>query len=83
MAKGLHHQQHGHDFTATFSRFIKSTPVRNVQHVSVSKRWSLRQNDPNNAFLQETLEKEVYVTQVPRAWYISRTQVLFSDSRIL
>ena len=64
VAKGFH-QQLGHDFTETFSPVIKSTTVRSVFHVAVTKGWRLRQLDVNNAFLQGTLEEEVYVTQPP------------------
>lgn len=64
VAKGFH-QQHGHDFTETFSHVTKFTTVRAVLHVAVTKGWSLRQLDVNNAFLQGTLDEEVYVTQPP------------------
>ena len=64
VAKGFH-QQYGHDFKETFSPVIKSTTVRSVLHVAVSKGWSIRQIDVNNAFLQGTLSDEVYVTQPP------------------
>lgn len=59
------HQQHGLDFTETFSPVIKSTTVRSVLHVAVTNGWPIRQIDVNNAFLQGTLDDEVYVTQPP------------------
>lgn len=64
VAKGFH-QQYGHDFTETFSPVIKSTTVRTVLHRAVTKGWPLRQIDVNIAFLQGTLDDEVYVSQPP------------------
>ena len=64
VAKGFH-QQHGHDFTEMFSPVIKPTTVRTVLHLAVTKGWTLRQIDVNNAFLQGPLDEEVYVTQPP------------------
>ena len=64
VAKGFH-QQHGLDFTETFSPVIKSTTIRSVLHVAVTKGWPIHQIDVNNAFLQRTLDDEVYVAQPP------------------
>ena len=64
VAKGFH-QQHGLDFTETFSLVIKSTTIRSVLHVAVTKGWPIRQINVNNAFLQGTLDDEVYVAQPP------------------
>lgn len=64
LAKGFH-QRYGHDFTETFSHVVKSTTIRTVLHLAINKGWSARQIDVNNAFLQGTLEEEVYVTQPP------------------
>ncbi|XP_010490177.1 PREDICTED: uncharacterized protein LOC104767913 [Camelina sativa] len=62
VAKGFK-QQYDHDYTETFSPVINSTNVRAVLHVVVSIGWSLRQIDVNNAFLQWSLNDEVYVAQ--------------------
>ena len=77
------HQQHGYDFTETFSPVIKSTTVRSVFHVAVTKGWSLRQLDVNNAFLQGTLEEEVYVTQPPGFVYQDRPHYVFRLKKAL
>lgn len=59
------HQQQGQDYTEAFFPVITSTTVRSVLHVAVSKSWRIRQLDVNNAFLQRTLNEEVYVAQPP------------------
>lgn len=64
MAKG-YSQQHGRDYTETFSPVIKSTTIRLVVDVAISKSWPIKQLDVNNAFLQGTLEDEVYMEQPP------------------
>jgi len=51
MAKGFH-QQPGLDYGETFSSVIKPTIVRTVCSLAISKGWSIRQLDVNNAFLQ-------------------------------
>ncbi|TXG61065.1 hypothetical protein EZV62_012428 [Acer yangbiense] len=45
------HQCLGIDFTKTFSSVVKSVTVRLVLSIEVSRGWSLRQLDINNAFL--------------------------------
>lgn len=44
---------------------IKSTTIRLVLDISVTKEWEIKQLDVNNMFLQRELQEEVYITQTP------------------
>lgn len=64
MARGFN-QKYGIDYAETFSPLVKSITIRLVLQLAVSGSWVIKQLDINNAFLQGTLEDEVYVTQPP------------------
>jgi len=64
VARGFN-QKYGLDYAETFSPVIKSTTVRLVLEQAVRHDWCIRQLDVNNAFLQGTVQDEVYVSQPP------------------
>ena len=64
VAKGFH-QRPGIDYHDTFSPVAKPTTVRVLLSLAVSRGWSLRQMDVNNAFLQGPLDEDVFMSQPP------------------
>ena len=59
VAKGFK-QQYGIDYEDTFSPVIKATTIRIILSMAISRGWSLRQLDVQNAFLHGFLEEELY-----------------------
>ena len=53
------------DYTDTFSPIIKATIVRVVLSLIATNKWSLRQLDVKNAFLNGHLVEHVYMEQPP------------------
>ncbi|KAG9443027.1 hypothetical protein H6P81_018881 [Aristolochia fimbriata] len=75
VAKGFN-QKEGQDYFETFSQVVKPVIIQTILTVAVGRRWHIRQLDVNNAFLNDTLAVEVYMTQSPGFQDKSRPDVV-------
>ncbi|KAF5465899.1 hypothetical protein F2P56_015863 [Juglans regia] len=64
VAQGFH-QQHGLDYTETFSLVVKPVTIRLLLSLAISSNWPLHQLDIQNAFLHGDLDEDVYMKQPP------------------
>lgn len=64
VARGNEHEE-GVGFLETFSPVVRTATIRMVLHVAVTKKWSIKQLDVQNAFLHDDLKESVFMTQPP------------------
>jgi histone deacetylase 1/2 len=64
VAKGFK-QRYDLDYKDTFCSVVKPTTIRLLLSLVVTRGWSIRQVDVQNAFLHGVLEEEVYLRQPP------------------
>jgi histone deacetylase 1/2 len=62
VAKG-YHQTIGLDYFEMFSPVVKAATIRIILTIAISFQWEIRQLDVHNAFLNDELEEQVYMTQ--------------------
>jgi len=60
-------QQYGLDFKENFSPVAKITTLRLLLSLAASQHWHLAQLDVNNAFLNGSLDEEIYM-QIPQGY---------------
>jgi hypothetical protein len=64
VAKGFK-QRYDLDYKDTISPVVKTTTIHLLLSLAVTRGWSIRQVDVQNAFLHGVLEEEVYLRQPP------------------
>ena len=78
VAKGFT-QTYGIDYQEIFARVEKMNTIRIILSLATNLDWSLQQFDVKNAFLHDTLEKEVYMDTPLRISDTTSLRSLFMD----
>lgn len=60
VAKGFN-KKPGLDFTETFSPVVKPVTIRVVLTLAITDKWPINQLDVRNAFLNGTLEEDIFM----------------------
>lgn len=75
VAKGFY-QEHGLDYDETFSLIVKPTFIRTIFSIIVSNRWPIWKLHANNTFLNNFLDKDVFMVEPP-ASQITLIHIMF------
>ena len=81
VAKGFS-QVHGLDYTDTYAPVIGMISLRMVLSLATSKGWDIHQLDVETAFLNSTVDEEIYVRQ-PEGYHIGGSNMVLKLNKSL